>query len=375
MIYLDYNATTPVEDVVFDAMRPMFSDTFANASSAHDSGRAASRKVDEARAIVGEAFGQPASRVAFTSGSTESLNLAVKGLELQDRRTLLVGATEHKAALQAASDRHDALTKVIPVQGNGALDLRALEDLLDDDVALVVVMAVNNETGVINPLEDVVELAHENGAHVLCDATQAPGRIPLEQLGAADMICISAHKIYGPKGIGALVASRTVQRALTPLLSGGGQERGLRSGTLNTPGIVGLGAALKLALHDREQESVRQARLRDQMHSELVQRIHGVAVTGANAPRVCNTLNLRFDGVDGEALIANLELVQASVGSACHSAVPEPSHVLTAMGCTPAEAFKAVRFSLGRGTSEEDIRRAVADIEAAVARVRALEAA
>ena len=375
MIYLDHNATTPVAEPVLQAMLPAFSTDFGNPSSVHGAGLSAAALVDDARAAIAEKFGTRPGRVTFTSGSTEALNLAIRGLPLGSRNRLLVGATEHKAVLEAAKSRLDAQVVTLPVYSNGAIDLVALERLLDDDVALVAVMAVNNETGVINPIRRVAALTSRFDALLLCDATQVPGRIELSEVADADMIAISAHKIYGPKGIGALITNREAQSVLQPQIWGGGQEKGLRSGTTNVPGIVGLAAALELVEAERAHETQRQTALRHRLEQLLAERLPDMRVNGSGAPRVCNTLNVRFPRVDGEAVLANLKSVGASTGSACQGSVPEPSHVLLAMGLSRAEAEESIRLSLGRTTTEQDIDQAVEEIVAVVERIRELDAA
>lgn len=377
MIYLDCNATTPVAQSVLEEMLPVFRDDYGNPSSTfHEPGRRAAARVDRSREIVAAPLGANPGRVVFTSGSTEALNLAIKGYNLPPGRSrILVGATEHKAVLEAAAARSDASVEVVPVHADGTVDLDALAATLGEDVALLALMAVNNETGVIHPITAAIELAAERGVLTVCDATQAVGRIPLDGAATADYVAISAHKIYGPKGVGCLIGSRAGLSALSPIASGGAQERGLRSGTLNVPGIVGLGTAVALVTADQGLEVERQVRLRDRLKEQLRARLRGVEVNGHPDQRVCNTLNLRFDGADGEAILANLGQVAASTGSACQSALPAPSHVLRAMGLTAAEAEQSLRFSLGRPTTEADIDAAAEDIVAAVARVRKLEAA
>lgn len=375
MIYLDCNATTPVAPSVLEEMLPAFTTDFGNPSSiVHEPGRRAASLVDGARERVAAAFGARPSRVVFTSGSTEALNLVIKGLELPaGRRRVLVGATEHKAVLEAASARPDVLVERVPVHADGTLDIEELASRLANDVALVAVMAVNNETGVLHPVAAALALAVQHGALTLCDATQAVGRIGLDAVASADFVALSAHKIYGPKGVGCLIGSRTGLGLLRPLASGGAQERGLRAGTLNVPGIVGLGAAITLVSADREAESERERVLRDRLHKDLEARLGGVVLNGHPEQRVSNTVNVRFDGADGEAVLANLRRVAASTGSACQSAVPAPSHVLRAMGLTAADAEQSLRFSLGRDTTQSQIDGAVDDIVAAVTRVRELE--
>lgn len=376
MIYLDHNATTPVAGPVLDEMLPVFSTRFGNPGSTyHGPGRVAAALVDDARSRVAAAFDASPSRVVFTSGSTEAINLAIKGLELRGRSRMLVSATEHKAVLESAEARPGVAVDRIPVNADGRVDLDALQLMVNDDVALIAVMAVNNETGVINDFATVSEIARNKGCLTLCDATQAVGRIDLRSFTGADILVMSAHKVYGPKGIGALVATRQAHAALGAQISGGGQERGLRSGTLNAPGIVGLAAAVDLVLHTMPTAVDRQRHLRDRLERELAQRLGGVHLNGSRDHRVCNTVNLRFDGADGEAILANLDVVAASTGSACQSAVPAPSHVLLAMGLTSAQAEQSLRFSLGLETTDEQITAAIEDIVRAVQRVRSLEAA
>ena len=377
MIYLDYNATTPVAQGVLEEMLPVFTRDYGNPSSTfHLAGRKAADLVDRAREGVADILGGSPGRVVFTSGSTEALNLVIKGLEAPVGRTrILVGATEHKAVLEAAAARQGVTVETIPVHADGTLDCDALAATLDARVCLAAVMAVNNETGVIHPVSSVINLAAAHGALTVCDATQAVGRIALEEVAGADFVVLSGHKIHGPKGVGCLVGSRQGLAALRAVASGGAQERGLRSGTLNVPGIVGLAAALRLVTSDREVESARQQALRDRLCRQLDTRLDGVYLNGHRDQRVCNTLNLRFAGADGEAVLANLALVAASTGSACQSAVPAPSHVLRAMGLTSREAEQSLRFSLGRFTTSADVDAAVDDIAAAVTRVRGLEGA
>ena len=368
------NVLTPVADTVLAEMLPTFQDVYANpASIQHSQGRHAASLVTIARERVAAAFDVPQGRIAFTSGSTESLNLAIRGFRYgTGRPRVLVAATEHKAVLEAAKDSGQPCGTVA-VHSNGIIDLDALREALDDTVALVCVMAVNNETGVINPISDVADIVHESGALLVCDATQAIGRLPLQDVAAAELVAFSGHKIYGPKGVGALVGTRTALRSLDPILSGGGQEHGLRNGTLNTPGIVGLGAAVELVNSDLATEVPRQRMLRDRLHDGLRRQLDGVGFNGDSDRRVCNTVNLSFSGADGQAILSNLRCTAASSGSACQSSVPAPSHVLAAMGLSPTLAEQSLRFSVGRPTTEEHIDTAVADITAAVRHVRELE--
>jgi cysteine desulfurase len=374
MIYLDHNATTGVAPCVLEEMMPVFGTDFANpANTFHIAGRRAADCVDLARNRVAGQFGGSPSRVIFTSGSTEALNLAIKGLSLSgSRNRILVGATEHKAVLEAAIARRDAIVEMIPVRQDGTIDLDVLSQMLGEDVALMSLMAANNETGTLHPVNAAFNLASQCGALTLCDATQAVGRIKISEFNCADFISLSAHKIYGPKGVGCLVATREGFSSLSPIIDGGGQERGLRSGTINVPGVVGLGAAVELVCGEFETEVVRLRSLRDRLFRGLEDRISDVVLNGHEVQRLCNTVNVRFVGADGEAVLANLQRVAASTGSACQSAVPAPSHVLTAMGLSRVAADESLRFSLGRTTTEIEIDLAIEDIATAVNRVRTL---
>ena len=373
LIYLDYNATTPVAPDVLEAMLPWFGERFWNAASAHAAGGAAGRAVDDAREHVAAAVGARPSEVVFTSGATEANNLALKGVvefANPDRRRVLVGATEHKAVLDVADwlVSRGVPVDVIPVTRNGELRLDRLEALLGPDVALVSVMTANNETGVLSPLRDVIDLAHGVGALVHTDATQALGRVPLD-LGEldVDLASFSAHKAYGPKGVGALVVRR--RTAVAPLLHGGGHETGKRSGTLNVPGIVGFGAAAV-----RLDGLPKGAFLIERLVRGLRDRIGEVEVVSGTAERLANTVNLRFVGADAEAVMVNAPEVAVSSGSACTSAIPEPSHVLRAMGLTDDEAYECLRFSVGEPTTVEEIDAAIDLVSQAVHRVRELTA-
>ncbi len=378
MIYLDYNATTPVDPAVLEAMLPYFSEQFANAASVHISGRRAAAAVGAAREQIADGLGVRASSVIITSGATEADNLAL--LWLRDaagpRRRLVVGATEHKAVLDTADHlaAHGVPVTMVRPDASGQVTGAAVEAVMDDDVVLVSVMVANNETGVINPWQDICDTAHSHGALFHTDATQALGRLALDlSASGVDLAAVSAHKVYGPKGVGALVGSRAGMRAIEPQLHGGGHERGLRSGTLNVPGIVGFGAAVALAgarVEGGLLDGV--AELRDRLEAKLVDLRAGVI--GANAPRLGNTTNVRFDGADAEAVMANTPGVAMSSGSACTAAVPSPSHVLLAMGLDTDAANECLRFSLGVSTTAAEVDAAASAIAAAVERVRELEA-
>ncbi len=377
-IYLDHNATTPLDAGVLDRMLPWMREAYWNASSSHEGGRLAARAVDEARQLVAHLVGARPGEIVWTSGATEADNLALKGvLEVADpdRNRLVTVATEHKAVLDTAEwlEARGAAVTILPVEGDGTLDLRRLEDALaNEDVALVSVMAANNETGVISDLAAISDLAHARGALVHTDATQLIGKLPFQvsDMGI-DLASMSAHKMYGPKGIGALFVSRRVEVA--PMMHGGGHERGMRSGTLNVPAIVGMGEAAAICMQSSAEEAPRQSELRLLLVEALVRRIPDVHETTTAIERLPNTASIRFVGADAEAVMVNAPEVAVSSGSACTALVPAPSHVLVAMGLDPIAAGECLRFSLGRTTRVTDVESAVTLIERSVGRVRELE--
>jgi cysteine desulfurase len=378
-IYLDYNATTPVDPAVLDAMLPHLGADFGNAASTHPRGRRAAGLIESARRTVGDGLGVDARRVVWTSGSTEALNTALKCLagSRGSRHRLVVSATEHKAVLDVADwlAETESLDVVqVPPRSDGVIDLEALADAVTPETFAVSVMAANNETGVINPIDKVAEISQQAGATYVCDATQVPGKGAVD-LGAPDILAVSAHKVYGPQGVGALVVPRPGGLArLSPLLHGGGHERGLRSGTLNLPGIVGFATAIRV-VQEHPADAARLGRLRDRLEAGLRTRISGVTVHGQDVPRLPNTTNLRIDGVDADALIVNTPEVAFSSGSACTAAVPTPSHVLTAMGLSMAAAEQSIRLSVGRFTTEAEVDRAIELLAASAERLRALNGA
>jgi cysteine desulfurase len=377
VIYLDYNASTPVDSRVLEAMLPVFEADFANASSGHPMGQSAAELVEEARERVALLAGTRARSVIFTSGATEAAAMAIEGIfATSTRDRVLVGATEHKAVLEAAT-RSAALrgthVDMINVDRSGRIDIDHLSSLLDNDVALVAIMLANNETGTVFDPATVVDVVHERGALLLCDATQGAGKIPLHlESSGVDLALMSAHKVYGPKGVGALVVERSVQAQLTPLIAGGGQERGLRGGTLNTPGVVGFGHAAALAVKELDQDAGHASELIVQLRARLETGLSGVALNGDEDARLANTANLHFDGADADALMVAMPGVAVSSGSACQSAVPGPSHVLAAMGLGSDAASESIRFSIGRPTTAMEIDTAAEQVINAVGRVRAL---
>lgn len=374
-IFLDYNSTTPVDPSVLDEMIPWFTAQPGNAASAHVSGRIAAVAVEAARDSVAHLLGVRSSEVVWTSGATESNNTVIRGLERlkSTRDRLLVGATEHKAVLETAMHLREFgwIVDVIPVDRRGLIDIEVFRSLLGEDVALVSVMIANNETGVVNPVEKLVELAHDVGALFHSDCAQAPGRISLDLGGLnVDFASISAHKMYGPKGVGCLYVNRRTD--IEPLLLGGGHERGLRSGTTNVPGVVGFGAAARIVEESLQEESKRLEMLSDMLLSEFENRVDEMEVVGNRQSALPNTLCIRFHGADAEAVVANSPSVAFSSGSACSSLIPSSSHVLRAMGMSEDEAFECVRFSVGRMTTASEIEEAAEHVAAAVERVRSL---
>jgi len=377
VIYLDYNATTPVAPEVLAAMLPFFADHFGNAASAHAPGWYAHEAVEAARADVAALVHAEASEVVFTGGATEALNLALRGtLEAyaSKGRHLVAAATEHRAVLDtaAALERDGAAVTVVPVRPNGTLDPDRFADALRPDTVVAAAMAANNETGVLHDLAPLAEACRRRGVLFLVDATQAAGKIPVD-FAHADVLALSAHKLYGPKGIGALIVRRRGPRvALVEQMTGGGHERGRRSGTLNVPGIVGFGAAARLAANRLDDEAARLAAMRDAMERRLADETDA-AVNGAGALRLPNTLNLAFPGVSAERLLSRLSgRLALATGSACSSASKQPSHVLTAMGVLPGVARSSVRISLGAPTTEADAETATALLVDAVHAERAL---
>lgn len=380
-IYLDNNASTRPDPLVVEAVASAMVEFAANAASQHLAGRQASAAVEAARERVAALVGSRPRDVVFLSGATEANNLALRAVferalvDKSPRRKILVGATEHPSVLEvaAALSSCGAIVEHVPVTSTGELDMAALRALLDPEVLLVSVMAANNETGVLSRVGSVAELAHDVGALVHCDATQSMGRHPVDfRSDSIDLLSLSSHKMHGPKGVGALVVHRRV--SLQPQVIGGGHERGLRSGTLNTPGIVGLGVAADLALaRMHEVHSIRA--LRDWFESQILEAIPGARVNGVSAPRLCNTSNIWFPEADAEAVMAGMPSLACSSGSACSSSIPHPSAVLLAMGLSNAAASESLRFSLSRTTTASELEAAVALVKGSVKHVRSTTSA
>lgn len=362
MIYLDHNATTPVLDEVVDAMMPFYREHFGNPSSTHTYGTAARQAVDWARGKVADLIGAAPEEIIFTGSGTESNNLAILG-SCHDREPgHVVSSTVEHSAVQAPCAvlvERGWRCSSVGVGDAGALDLHEFRDALDEHTSLVTIMHVNNETGVIQPIGDVAELAHDHGAIVHTDAAQSVGkmRVDVDELGV-DLLTIAGHKLYGPKGVGALFVREGVE--LEPVLRGAGHERGLRPGTENVPGIVGLGKACEIAAANLDSDVERQCKLRDRLWAAIREGVPELIRHGDPARTVCNTLNISFPNVFGEALLLSCDTVAASTGSACHESEQGASSVLLHMGVPPEVANGSVRLSVGKSTTEEDVDEAAA---------------
>jgi cysteine desulfurase len=362
-IYLDYFTTTPVDPSVFEAMRPFFCEIYGNAHSRnHSFGWQAEEAVEKARKQTATLIGARAKNIVFTSGATESNNLAIKGVvELlgSERKHIVTVATEHKSVLMPLLRlRQQGFdVSVLPVQANGLLDLDRLRSNITRQTFLVSVMCANNEIGVIQPIREIARIAQANGALFHCDATQAVGKIPVDvNLDHIDLLTLSGHKIYGPKGVGALYVRRQGVLAQLPAqIDGGGQEFGLRAGTLNVPGIVGLGAACKLAHSVMHTESARMAMLRDHLQHKLTSALDNVKINSDIEQRLPNLLSVSFAGVDIDSLLHSLKGIAVSSGSACAASSNNPSHVLIALGMSDMLARSTLRFGLGCYTTMEEI--------------------
>lgn len=377
-IYLDHHATTPLDERVLEAMLPYLRESFGNAASqTHVYGWRAAAAVDGARERIADALGaRDPSEVVFTSGATESNNLALLGLADADRhrRPVVTVVTEHPSVLDPcrALARRGHPVEFLEVDAVGRIDLAAVAGALRDDTLVVSVMAANNEIGVLQPIREVASLCAARGIPFHTDAAQAVGRVPLAAAAdGIDLLSVSGHKLYGPKGIGCLVVRKAgrPRLRLEPRQYGGGHEGGLRSGTLPVAAIVGFARALELCLAEREGESIRLTALRESLFSGLAAALPGrVRLNGDPAARLPGNLNVSFDGVDGDRLLADLSGIAVSSGSACSSALPEPSPVLLALGRTPAQAKASLRFGLGRGTTPQHVTTAIASVVEAISR-------
>ena len=371
-IYLDNNATTPVDPEVLQAMLPYFREHFGNAASrSHSFGWTAEEAVKQAREQVGQLIQANPSEIVFTSGATEAINLALKGVfEVygQAGKHIITCSTEHKAVLDTCKhlEKLGADITFLPVNSYGTIDLSLLESAIRPDTILISIMLANNETGVLQPVKEIGAIAKQHGIIFFTDATQAAGKIPVDvQADNIDMLCMSAHKIYGPKGVGALYVRRKNPRVnLAAQIDGGGHERGMRSGTLNVPGIVALGKSCAICLQQMDEESRSIGALRDQLEQGLTQ-MKNITVNGSIIHRLPNVTNLAFAGIAGNKLLTEISrTIAVSSGSACTSANPEPSHVLKAMKLNDELAKSSIRFGLGRFTTREEIEYTIDTVKA-----------
>lgn len=377
-IYLDYQATTPVDERVLDAMLPFFRETFGNPhSSDHKHGWMAEEAVEAARRQVASIIGATPKEIVFTSGATEANNLAIKGAAHAadpDRRHIVTCATEHKCVLESCArmEREGFDVTILGVGSDGLIDPNELADALTDRTLLVSIMAVNNEIGVVQPLAEIGAMCRERGVYFHTDAAQAVGKIPIDvNEMKIDLLSLTAHKVYGPKGIGALYVRRRPRVRLVAEMDGGGQERGLRSGTVPAPLAVGLGMACAIAQEEMAAESERLTALRDRFLERLRAGVPDTHVHGDLMQRIPGNLNLSFPDLDARDLMMRLDGLSISTGSACTSAIVEPSHVLQALGVDARLLHNALRIGLGRYTTEDEVDRAAEDIVAAVNGLRA----
>ena len=377
-IYLDYQATTPVDERVLDAMLPWFRENFGNPhSSDHKHGWMADDAVEAARRQVASIIGATPKEIVFTSGATEANNLAIKGAAHAadpDRRHIVTCATEHKCVLESCArmEREGFDVTILGVGSDGLIDPNELADALTDRTLLVSIMAVNNEIGVVQPLAEIGAMCRERGVYFHTDAAQAVGKIPIDvNEMKIDLLSLTAHKVYGPKGIGALYVRRRPRVRLVAEMDGGGQERGLRSGTVPAPLAVGLGMACAIAQEEMAAESERLTALRDRFLERLRAGVPDTHVHGDLMQRIPGNLNLSFPDLDARDLMMRLDGLSISTGSACTSAIVEPSHVLQALGVDARLLHNALRIGLGRYTTEDEVDRAAEDIVAAVNGLRA----
>ena len=361
-IYFDHNATTPVDPGVLDVVVRTLRDEFGNPSSVHHFGQRAKAVLDDARSAVSALLGGEPSEVVFTSGGTEADNFALRGaaeaLEQTGRKHLIATTIEHEAVLVTlkALARRGWKTTMLPVDATGIVAADALRDAITAETAIVSVMHANNEIGTVQPVAELAKIAHDHGALFHTDAVQSAGkiRIDVRALGV-DLVSVSAHKFYGPKGVGALWIKRGTR--LGAILTGGKHERSRRAGTENVAGIAGLGAASELAVRKLEGDGLRLGAMRDRLESAVLASVPGTAINGAREPRVPNTTNISFEGIEAESLLIALDLegFAVSTGSACSSGTLEPSHVLRAMGLPPHRTQNSIRISLGAGNTEAEI--------------------
>ena len=378
-IYFDNHATTPVDPRVVDAMLPFFTEQFGNSASKHAFGWEAEAAVHQARKHIGNLIGAAPKEIVFTSGATESDNLAIKGVaELHRDRGdhIITCPAEHKAVLDCCKflERQGYRVTYLPVDAYGTVDMDRLRAAIDDKTLLISIMLANNEVGTIQPLAEIGRIAEEHGILFHTDATQAVGKMPVDVAAwGVHLLSMTAHKLHGPKGVGALyVSARKPAARLSPTIHGGGHEGGMRSGTLNVPGIVGFGKACEIAREEMATELPHISRLRDRLETGLFSRLDELHLNGHPTERLCGNLNVAFGYVEGESLIMGLNDVAVSSGSTCTSAALEPSHVLKAMGVREDLAHGSLRFGLGRFNTEEEVDYVLDRVEEEVTRLRGL---
>ncbi|MGH9770535.1 MAG: IscS subfamily cysteine desulfurase [Candidatus Acidiferrales bacterium] len=379
-IYMDYHSTTPVDPRVLEAMLPYFSERFGNAASRnHEFGWRAEEAVENGRSQLARLIGAHPKSIIFTSGATESDNLAIKGVAEAYREKgnhIITQVTEHKAVLDACKhlEKQGMEITYLPVDRDGRISLTALRDAITARTILISIMYANNEIGVIQPIEAIGKIAKENGILLHVDAVQAVGKIPVDvERDGIDLLSITAHKMYGPKGVGALYVRRKnpcVQ--LASMIDGGGHERGMRSGTLNVPGIVGLGRACEICQQEMQAEAEKVSRLRERLKDALTNGLEDTSINGSVSHRLPNNLNISFSQVEGESLMMGINDVAVSSGSACNSAAIEPSYVLRALGVSEDLAHSSIRFGLGRFNTEEEIDYVANRVVDTVKRLREL---
>ncbi|MFB2119609.1 cysteine desulfurase family protein [Parapedobacter sp. 2B3] len=378
LIYFDNNATTPLDPNVLNAMMPYFTTHFANASSlTHRAGRLAAAAVDGAREQVAALVGASAREITFTSGATEAINMAIKGVFEHYHRKgkhIISCRTEHKAVLDTLAylEKKGAEVTYLPTDSDGRIDLDALDSAIRPDTILLALMYANNETGIIHPIARIAELSDKHQTLFFCDATQAIGKVGVDVSGTGpDLLCLSAHKLYGPKGIGALYIRRRSKRIQTgALLHGGGQENKLRAGTLNVPGIVGLGKAAEIARQQLTEEAPRLTALRDTLETAL-RKLPATAINGQGAPRLPHVSNITFRHLRADQIMFSVPDIALASGSACVSGTRDPSHVLMAMGLSAPDAHASLRFSLGRFNTEAEVNAAIGKLTTVVNQLRA----
>jgi len=379
-IYMDNHATTPVDPRVLDAMMPYFTTDFGNSASRnHPFGWSAEEAVEKARKQIASLVGATAKEIVFTSGATESNNLAIKGVaEMYAERGnhIITAATEHKATLDTTKrlEKEGCRITYLAVRADGLIDLDQLREAITDKTILVTVMYANNEIGVLQPIAEIGKICRERGVLLHTDATQAVGKVPVNvNTDNIDLMSMSAHKMYGPKGVGALYVRRKGPRVqLTAQMDGGGHERGMRSGTLNVPGIVGFGKACQLCTDSMAEESKRMSHLRDKLKDKLMAELDEVYINGTMEHRLPQNLNISFAYVEGESLLMGINDIAVSSGSACTSATLEPSYVLKALGAGDDIAHSSIRFGLGRFNTEEEVDYVAAKVIQIVKKLREL---